>query len=86
MMRNIDTHNINYPKSFAKLTDDQNTNTILNAIANRAIHLNKNPIGREFKDVWIILYWYQMEKKKRGRKPKMVDQPKLLDMTNPFAK
>ena len=40
-MRGIDTHNINYPKSFAKLTDDQNTNTILNAIANRAIHLNK---------------------------------------------
>jgi len=51
MMRGIDTHNINYPKSFAKLTDDQNTNTILNAIANRAIHLNKNPIGREFKDI-----------------------------------
>lgn len=51
MMRNIDTHNINYPKSFAKLTDDQNTNTILNAIANRAIHLNKNPLGNDNKKV-----------------------------------
>ena len=50
-MRNIDTHNINYPKSFAKLTDDQNTNTILNAIANRAIHLNKNPLGNDNKKV-----------------------------------
>ena len=48
MMRNIETHDINYPKSFAKLTDDKNTNIILDAIANRAIHLNKNPYGREY--------------------------------------
>jgi hypothetical protein len=41
----ISTTNINYPKSYKNLTQDTNTNTILTAIQNRAIHLNTAPMG-----------------------------------------
>lgn len=36
--------NVNYPETYKGLTNDSNTNTILNAIQNRAIHLGLNPL------------------------------------------
>ncbi len=37
--------NVNYPKTYQNLTGDQNTNQILWAIQNRAIHLNLAPLN-----------------------------------------
>jgi hypothetical protein len=36
----IDEANVDFPKTFGNLTNDQNTNTILDAIQNRSKHLN----------------------------------------------
>ena len=36
----IDETGVDFPKTFGNLTNDQNTNTILDAIQNRAKHLN----------------------------------------------
>ena len=36
----IDETNVDFPKTFGNLTNDQNTNTILDAIQNRSKHLN----------------------------------------------
>ena len=41
----IEHNGIDYPKTFSNLTNDQNTNTILNAIQNRKVHLNTDPYG-----------------------------------------
>jgi hypothetical protein len=39
MGRNIHKNNIDIASSYMKLTTDQNTNIILDAIQNRAVHL-----------------------------------------------
>ena len=36
----MDETGIDFPKTFGNLTNDQNTNTILDAIQNRSKHLN----------------------------------------------
>jgi len=41
----IEFNGIDYPRTFANLTNDMNTNTILNAIQNRKVHLNTDPNG-----------------------------------------
>jgi len=39
----IQLGNVNYSKTYQNLTNDSNTNTILWALQNKAIHLNMNP-------------------------------------------
>ena len=41
----INTENVNYPKTFKNMTGDINTNQILWAIQNRAIHLGLTPLN-----------------------------------------
>jgi hypothetical protein len=36
----IDESGVDFPRTFSNLTQDANTNTILNAIQNRSQHLN----------------------------------------------
>ena len=42
----IDSHGVDFSRTFANLTADQNTNTILNSIQNKTQHLNTNPFGQ----------------------------------------
>ena len=39
----IDELGIDFPKSFANLTADKNTNIILDSIQNRKMHIQKSP-------------------------------------------
>jgi hypothetical protein len=49
----IQKGNVNYSKTYQNLTNDQNTNTILWAIQNKAIHMNMNPNeGGEGDNIW----------------------------------
>lgn len=43
----IEFNGIDYPRTFANLTNDMNTVTILEAIQNRKVHLNTDPLGKK---------------------------------------
>jgi hypothetical protein len=43
----INENGIDYSRSYANLTGDQNTNQILTAVQLRSEHLNKNPLGNK---------------------------------------
>ena len=41
----VNNNNIDLPSSYMSLTVDSNTNTILNAMQNRSLHVQRNPFG-----------------------------------------
>jgi hypothetical protein len=80
----IDEAGVDFPRTFGNLTQDANTNTILNAIQNRSQHLNVSAFngrwtcGRILFIFFLLYFTYKKGFEKIYKKSKTMTQPKNI--------